>query len=1057
MPHLSIQLLGPPTIEIDGKPISVDTRKAIALLAYLAVTGKAQSRSTVAALLWPESDEVRAKATLRRTLAALNNAIGKSWLIADRNTLTLPPQAGLNIDIHRFSSLVNQCPQEVDQANCEDCLPYLQEAVALYRGDFLAGFTLSDSTEFDDWQAFYSETYRRMLSGGLKLMMRCYLLQQDYELAIQMGRRWLALDPLHEPAHRAQMELFALAGQRSSALRQYEECVQLLDKELGVPPQPETAALYEQIIAGVFEKRVDTAVSQPTPKPPPKSRLPQQLTSFVGRDEEMTEIEAILAQPNGRLVTIIGSGGTGKTRLALEVAKNRQDKYSHGVYFVPLAPVSDVEFLVVTIAETVQYTFYGGSSEEEQKAQLLNFLREKEMLLVLDNFEHLLDGASLIDELLQFAPGIQLLITSQERLNLVGESLVELYGLQCPPIGSEHVESCSAVSLFVERASQVRTDFSFNEAQAADIAQICRLVSGLPLGIELASTWIRMLSCQEIVQQIERDLDFLATTLRNVPQRHRSLRAVFEHSWRLLSDQERAVFGMLSVFRGGFSLEAAGAVADASLPLLLTLTDKSLIQRNAEGQYEIPEILRQYGAEKLAAEEKTAVLSRHTSYFMRFLRVRETALLQEGQAAALAEISATIENVRQAWRQAIESRDVAALDQAMEALYRFYQTRSWFKEGSELFAQVADVAEQNSLLQGKALSRQGRLLVRMSQIEDGRRIMEESLAILRPLSVPLEVAAVQSVLGVVSEMAGNYAESRERQEESRLIYHKSGEVWGEANVLLRLGNVAYTLGEFAEARRYYQDSMALRQEIGDKRGLALCLNNLGSVADTLGEYEEAGHFYRQSMELKRAIGDRRGMAYSLNNLGHLGWLVGEYQQAHIDLQECLQTFREIGDQKGIGFALTNLGNLAFAREDFARSLQLYQESLAVCREIGYAIGVAYAHNHMGQVYGKTAAFSDSLQAYQAALAAALEVRATPVLLEILVNVAMLFANSGQAERAARLVNWLLAQPAIRKHAADEARQLQQRLPATAVPPTNLAENSDSLETAVADILQLSEI
>lgn len=1052
LPHLVIRLLGPPQIELDGKLVSVETRKAIALLAYLAVTGQAQSRSTVAALLWPDSDETRAKATLRRTLTALNNAIGKQWLIADRNTLTLPPQPDLTIDLHRFAALLAQCPQEVDEHSCGKCLPLLQEAVGLVHGDFLSGFTLTDSSEFDDWQAFYSESYRQSLANALRLMLRCYLLQEAYDQAIQTGRRWLALDALHEPAHRALMEAYARAGQRTNAVRQYEECVRVLDEELGVPPQQETTVIYEQILAGEFQQVVHTAVSQPVPTPQPAVRLPRQLTSFVGRQEELGEIQALLDAGNGRLITIIGPGGTGKTRLALEAAAQRKDQYRHGVFFVPLAPVSATDYLPATIADILEFSFYGGRGQaNEQKNQLLDFLREKEMLLVLDNFEHLMEEAPLIDDILQNAPGVQILVTSQERLNLVGESLVEIHGLDCPSPTSKDIESCSAVALFLQRANQVSSEFTLTEEQKPHVAQICSLVSGLPLGIEMASSWVRMLSCQEIARQIEQDLDFLATTLRNVPARHRSLRAVFEHSWRLLSPRERTVFGKLSAFRGGFSLEAAEVVAGATLPLLLTLKDKSLLQRSAEGRYEVPEILRQYGLEKSEPAAQAEVQAQHTAYFVRFLRVREAALLKEGQAATLAEISTEIENVRLAWRQAIASGDESALDQSMEALYRFYQTRSWFKEGAEVFGQVSTAVSNNPLLVGRAMSRQGRLLVRMSLLEEGQRLLLNSLELLRPLSVPLEVAAVLSVLGVVAEMLGDYAESRQKQEESLAIFRKSGETWGEANALLRLGNVAYTLGEFSEARSYYQSSLALRKETGDRRGVALCLNNLGSVADTLGEYEEAWQLYRESMGIKRDIGDRRGVAYSLNNLGHLGWLVGEYEQAKVDLEECLAIFRDIGDRKGMGFGLTNQGNILYEEKRFAEARQLYQESLEICREIGYQIGVAYAYAHLGQISQETAVHAEAIALYQSALAAARTVQATPVVLEILAKVAGLMFEMGQVVEAGRLVQLVLAQPAVRHHAANDARAVRQKLEARAF-DWSLLQPWEDVATAVTQIL-----
>ena len=1021
MPQLTIRLLGPPLIELDGVPINVDTRKAIALLAYLAVEGQAQSRAVLATLLWPESDETRGRSALRRTLTALNNGIGKQWLTADRNTLALPEQPDLWLDVQTWRRLLAQCSTDVDERALAVYLPLLHEAIGLYRGDFLEGFTLFDSAEFDEWQTFHTESYRQELAGALRLSVRCYEGQGEFEAAIQTGRRWLALDPLHEPAHQALMQIYARAGQRPAAMRQYEECVQILAEELGVQPQPETTALYEQIVAGTLAKRP----IRPTLAPPqPKIRLPRQLTSFVGRDGELAEIDAFLGGKNCRLVTIIGPGGMGKTRLALEAAAKRQEAYAHGIYFMPLARVSSADYLLATLADVLEFSFYGGHGGiEEQKAQLLDFLREKEILLVLDNFEHLLDGAELVDEILKTAPGVQMLVTSQERLNLLGESLVEIYGLQCPSNGSVDIESCSAVDLFVQRASQVNADFVLTEEVKPSVTRICRLVGGLPLGLELASTWVRMLSCAEIAVQIESDLDFLATSLRNIPQRHRSLRAVFEHSWRLLSEQEQMVLGKLAVFRGGFDAAAAGVVAGATLSHLLMLTDKSLLHRGEDGRYEIPDVLRQYALEKFETAGHEQVQADHAAYYGRFLQAREAALTGEGQAQALAEIGAEIENIRQMWRWAVAHRDEAVLDQSLEGLYRFYQTRSWFQEGAEMLGQVISLAGDNSLLLGQALSRQGRLLVRLWRLDEGQAVLARALGVLRPLNAPRELASVLSILGVIAEMRGDYAAAKQQQEGSWAIYHENGEVWGEANVLLRLGNIAYAMGEFAEARRYYRESLTLRKGTGDRRGIALCLNNLGSVADTMGEYEEAWPLYRESVAIKREIGDRRGLAYSLNNLGHLGWLVGEYATAETDLKECLTIFRDIGDRKGIAFALTNLGNLAYERQEYQQAQQLYEESLAISRELDYKIGMAYALNHLGTNCQAMAEYEGAMRHYQAALQAALAVKATPVVLEILIEVAGLLAAEQKWPQANRLLATILAQPAARKHVTEKAHAL----------------------------------
>lgn len=1038
--RLTVHLLGPPRIEIDGEPIEVDTRKAIALLAYLAVSGEIQRRSSLAALFWPESDSKRSRSALRRTLSALNKAIGKEWIEADRSTISLVEQPGFFLDMRRFQALLAPC-QAADgvegQPDCATCLPRLQEAVDLYRGDFLEGFGLPDSPGFDEWQFFQTESWRREVATALRLLVNCLAATAQLEEAIKYARQWVALDPLHEPAHRELLRVYALSGQRASAARHYQELERLLAEELAVDPQQATRTLYDQIMAGELQPSATPAATPAEPPPPAgpsPSSLPRQLTAFVGRETELAEIDRLLADPTTRLVTILGPGGIGKTRLSLEVARIRQGKHADGVYFVPLGAVSGSGYLVPALAEALSFSFYGRTGDDQiQKTQLIDSLRDKDILLVLDNFEHLLEGAELLAQLLEQAAELRMVVTSQERLNILGECVVEIHGLTCPDPGGQDIEECSAGRLFVDRARRATTGFSLTQETRPHVARICRLVGGMPLGIELASTLVRVLSAAEIVAQLEANLDFLATTLRNVPERHRSLRAVFAYSWQLLSPQERASFARLSIFRGGFSADAAQAVAGASLPLLIALADKSLIQRNDRGRFEVPEVLRAYALEKLeselGADEQEAVARRHTHYYANFLEARTPALLGEGQTEALAAIAEEIENIRLAWRGAVAAADTNALSRTIEPLFHFYQMRGWFREGEEAFAGAVQAASRrgDTHLQGRALSCQGRLQVRQARIQDGSETLAQALSVLRSLDAPREVAAVLSIMGVIAETEGDNDTAQRYQEESLAIYRRIDDRRGIASVLLRLGNVEYMRGRYLQARDYYRNSLTLRRPLGDLRGVALCLNNLGSLVESLGEYDEARDFYQESVALKRDIGDRRGVAYSLNNLGHLHCLGGAYDEAETNLEESLALFREIGDRRGVAYALTNLGNVAYARRQYGTASSLYEESLAIAQESGFRIGAAYALNHLGNVHRAEGAYAKAREAYHDALAAAQTVASTPVVLEILAEVATLLLAEERLQDAATLLTFIRAHASARQQTRATAESLLAQL------------------------------
>ena len=442
MSRLALYLLGPPRLERDGEPLQFDTRKIIALVAYLAVAGpglggQPHTRESLITLLWPELEPSRARAVLRRNLSLLRKALDGEWLVVDREIVDLDPETDVWIDVAQFRSLLQVCKgHDHPEADvCSDCLAALTEAVELYQGDFLAGFTLRDSVNFDEFQFFQTEELRRELASALERLVRGRSAQGAYEAAISYARRWLALDPLHEPAHRCLMELYAQAGQRSAALRQYEECVRILEEELGLLPAEETTSLYERIRTGIVEgeRPLTTAVR-------PRHNLPTQVTPFIGREDELAAIKARLKDPDCRLLTLVGPGGSGKTRLALEAAAAQLDNFEHGVFFISLAPLQSVDGIVPTVAQAVGFSLYGGSEPEQQ---LLDYLRKKHMLIIMDNYEHLLPpsvppgggergGGKLVTDVLKMAPGVKILATSRARLNVGGEHRFQIGGMDVP-------------------------------------------------------------------------------------------------------------------------------------------------------------------------------------------------------------------------------------------------------------------------------------------------------------------------------------------------------------------------------------------------------------------------------------------------------------------------------------------------------------------------------------------------------------------------------------------------------------------------------------------------
>jgi predicted ATPase len=396
-------------------------------------------------------------------------------------------------------------------------------------------------------------------------------------------------------------------------------------------------------------------------------------TGFVGRVRELTEISQLLVDPACHLLTLLGPGGIGKTRLAVETAYQMRQVFPDGAYFVPLQPLSSADFIISTLAKAIHFYSHSPGDFAEQ---LLDHLRDKTMLLVLDNFEHLLEGTAITGDILAAAPNVKLLVTSRERLNVLEEWVYEVRGLAFPSSEADNeIERYGAVQLFVQSARRVHQSFQLTPSNKPPVARICHLVGGMPLGIELASAWVRALPCQAIAEEIQNGLDILETPARNVPPRHRNMRAAFEPTWKRLSEEEQCVFKKLAVFRGGFTFEAAEFVADATLQTLSALIDRSLLRLDANDRYDIHELLRQYGEEILRSSpplhEQT--LDLHRAYYMRFLGEREREIAFLGRPKeAIRKMNKDLENVRSAWRRAVEQGCFQEISRAAEGLWSFF-------------------------------------------------------------------------------------------------------------------------------------------------------------------------------------------------------------------------------------------------------------------------------------------------------------------------------------------------------------------------------------------------
>jgi DNA-binding SARP family transcriptional activator/predicted ATPase len=619
--ELQLALLGKPRLCLDGVSAGKFVfNKSMALLAYLATTGRPHTREALAGLLWGEMPNENARANLRKIVADLRQMVGEHVEIT-RHTVALNCDAPHWLDIDVFLAKLQGVRADVDTGTLNEYeVRLLNEAVALYIGDYLEGFYVRDAPDFEEWLIVQRERLRQLAVMALHTLARYHTARGSYAAGIDCTSRLLALEPWHEEFHQQMMLLLALSGQRSAALRQYEVCRQMLAKEMGAEPAAETVQLYQRLRSGKVAPRL--------PPTNPPNNLAAPVTPFVGREAEVAATTARLQDPECRLLTLVGIPGAGKSRLAMQIAGYLFNVFPDGVYAVALSPLVSGEGLSLAILQALGLP---PEPPADFRSQLLDHLRSRRLLLVLDDLGNLPETVDFLLEVLQRAPKIKFLVTAGARLGLPGEWVQPVQGLATPVnAGPEDPDGYAAGRLFLASARRVHPDFAVEPADWPSVAHICRTLDGLPLALELAASWVRILPMAELVEEIGNDLDIVATTSTTLPERQRSLLAVFEYAWGQLERPEQELFLRLAVFQGGFSRRAAEEVAGADLRSLAALVDRCLLQVSAFGRWQMYEFLRQYGCAKLAQDpdqERTA-LDRHCAYFAADLQQR-VALLDE--------------------------------------------------------------------------------------------------------------------------------------------------------------------------------------------------------------------------------------------------------------------------------------------------------------------------------------------------------------------------------------------------------------------------------------------
>lgn len=927
---LHIFVLGRPRILLDGQPlVDLVSVKAQALLFYLAVTGKTCSRSAQAGLLWGDLPEESARANLRLTLSKLRKEI-PHHLVTSWQSISFNAQQPHRLDFHEFLNY-SKNPEQ------------LREAMALYRGEFLEDFIVQDAPEFESWMFAERERLRQVaLKAGWQLAANAHQ-RGAYDEGIDAAWKVLSIEPWHEETHQQLMQLLAASGQRSAALAQFDVCRHVLAEELGVEPSQATITLYEEIKkSGTRSKSTVQTPPLPdslSPKISTPNHLPIPLTPMIGRETEYAQILERITDPNCRLLTILGPGGIGKTRLSIAVAETLSAVFPDGVAFVSLEEIGSdkkgatTASLIVNLANALGCTF---SAPQLPREILLDHMADKTILLVLDNMEKLWQNEKFLSDVLRRAPKVKVLAASRQRLGVTGEWLFEIKGLSFATGLTEYASATyPAVQLFVECARRLRTDFD-PEKEATSINRICQLVDGFPLGIELSAQWVTALSCAEIAAKLERNIDMLTANAAEPSERHHSLRLVMDDSWASLTKDEQRLFRWLSMFRGGFGLAAAEQVSAESAARLAGLVNKSWLRREVLGLYHIHELLRQYGAEQLAVypDEEAEVRERHARYYARFLKDHQNAL---------AEIDSEVDNLRIAWEWHLTSQQIDSIAAFAEDLWIYYQRKGWYQEAISMLVQASKLDDVPAILRGRWHLWLGEANYQMGRIAQSEDYLAQALTLLgeRSPASPNEWTGVlsyhvfQQALHRIwpSMFLGRKAYDRQRLHDASSALNRMGPIAYQSGDGLRSLTTAIwdlNLAELADlpsdlarsytgccitlgsvpihplAERYGQLAIKTVRSESDLASRAYALEIVALYQGGLGRWVEAKNMLEESTILYDELALPRGQIESRSLLAKTYYYQGQFKKAHDLHHEALAISEQQGDLTGEHWSLMGL-------------------------------------------------------------------------------------------------------------------------------------------------------
>jgi len=875
---VQIVTLGRLAVEQDGEELTgFVSQKTQVLFAYLVAHPHVHQREVIAAQFWNNTNGPQAMKNLRTVLSSLQKQLG-DYLLVDRQTVCVNKEAPIRFDVQDFDAALDAIIPYKDFPGYppDNVLAQVKAALKLYKGDFMVGVRVDNSPDLDTWITVERGRLRDRMIEALYMLSGGARATGDFAIGIDYARQIVALDPLWEPGQRRLIELLAFAGNRAEAVVQYNALVDLLEEELAIEPEQETVDLINAVKRGTL--------ATPTP---PKHHLPPTLDIFIDRPQEIGHISGYLAKPDCRLVTLLGPGGVGKTRLALETAIRHRNSYPDGVHFVPLAPVETEDFVAQQIMDVMEIEASRDYTHPERV--LADTLRDRRALLVLDNIEHLLGAVDLLGMLLLNAPKLKIVVTSRERLNLQGEWVVPVNGMDVTD--DRNAQPHGALALFDHHARRTLPDFDLAQHRA-DVLRVCQLVDGLPLAIEIAAAWMASLSPAQVADEISRNLDFLISKRRDLPERHRGIRALLDYTWSSLNPMERNVLMGLSVFRGGFDLRAAQIVTGGEWATVARFVDKSLVRRDSPTRYSMHELMRRYAYQRLSTASNAGVIhAMHCEYYLDWL------LSYNGTADYVTfyeQIDADYDNIRQALNWCKSNDDRKILTAYCGVLNEYWLARDRIAEGYLwlMFAAGDEETELISGAQAQVLQVMGRFAVRLAKFDIAKPLFERSMAY--------------------------FAE-----------HDPTGQGYYRAHN--NLGALALYTGDFEAGRDHFQKTFELASNAGNVRFITLARKHLGQTHLILGDYVAAETELNQALTMYRET-VQAAPTNLLNTQLYLGYALmrqGRYDDATARWQECRVDAERFGSRRLISNCDRALGIVALRQGDLGEARYRLRESLVL--------------------------------------------------------------------------------------------------------------------------------